>query len=41
AISRQAGVIIGVDAGEIVEYDINITGTIQVDSYIHVMGYIE
>jgi len=33
--------IIAVDAGQIMEYRIVITGTIQIDTYISVVGYIE
>lgn len=33
--------IIGVDSGQVIEYTITISGTIQVDSYIDVLGYIE
>jgi len=34
-------VIVGLDASQIFEYAIQITGTIQVDSWIHLLGYID
>lgn len=33
--------IVGLDSGQIIEYTIVISGTIQVDNYINVLGYIE
>ena len=34
-------VIVGLDAGQIVEYKLTAAGTVQFDSYIDVLGYIE
>ena len=34
-------VLLGMDAGQVIEYKIIIAGTIQVDSMIRVLGYIE
>lgn len=36
-----ATVIVGLDGDNIFEYKIDVSGTIQVDSYIHVLGYVE
>lgn len=36
-----ATVICGMDSGQVIEYNIDISGTIQVDSTIEVLGYIE
>ena len=32
---------VGLDSGQVIEYQISISGTIQVDCYLVVMGYIE
>ncbi|MFW9991892.1 MAG: hypothetical protein ACFFD4_07805 [Candidatus Odinarchaeota archaeon] len=34
-------VMCGMDSGQVIEYKIDVSGTIQVDSYIEVLGYIE
>jgi hypothetical protein len=38
---RHMIALIGLDSGEIMEYEIAISGTIQVDTFIEVLGYIE
>lgn len=38
---QVAYVEVGLDAGQVMEYTIIVAGTIQVDSYIDVLGYIE
>lgn len=38
---QEAVVIVGMDTEQVIEYQILLAGTIQVDSYIDVLGYIE
>ena len=38
---KEAIVICGMDSGQVIEYDVNVSGTIQVDVNIRVLGYIE
>lgn len=33
--------VIGLDSGQVIEYKISVSGTIQFDTYIDVLGYIE
>lgn len=33
--------IVGLDAGQVIEYKIDLTGVAQIDTYIEVLGYIE
>lgn len=39
--TQAAEVIVGMDSGQVVEYQLYIAGTIQVDAKIKVLGYIE
>ncbi|OGN97552.1 MAG: hypothetical protein A2Y89_06715 [Chloroflexi bacterium RBG_13_51_18] len=41
SVYTENDVIVGLDSGQVLEYKIFIGGTIQVDSHIQVLGYIE
>jgi hypothetical protein len=40
-IATCSSVIVGLDAGQVFEYNLDVTGTIQVDAYINLLGYID